>query len=121
MFGGNQRDMAQADVGIHVLVVGAMDALATGIREALSQADLQQVRHAVDDVTAVSLARELHPTLVILDFAIRGSDSLADQLSSLTPRSWVVDFSGALRRRPEHSGIRLEQTVPLVLSPTRFG
>ena len=111
--------MAQA-VDIRVLVVGATHALTDGIKDALSSEDLQPILHAADDQTATELALEVQPKLVILDYSQSrpGAEALAERLRSLSPGSWVMDFSGALRRRPEHAQIELERTVPFLLDGT---
>ncbi|HYI46734.1 MAG TPA: hypothetical protein VE174_14845 [Actinomycetota bacterium] len=108
--------MAQA-VDIRVLVVGATHALTDGIKDALSSEDPQTILHAADDQTATELALEVQPKLVILDYSESrsGAEALAEKLRWLSPGSWVMDFSGALRRRPEQAQIRLERTVPFRL------
>jgi DNA-binding NarL/FixJ family response regulator len=108
--------MAQA-VDIRVLVVGAPHELTDGIRDALNNEDFQPVLHATDDRSATELALEAQPKLVIMDYSRSRSkaEALAEKLRGVSPGSWVMDFSGALRRRPEQAQVRLERTVPFLL------
>lgn len=100
---------------IRALVVGSHQSMADMIREALSRTDLQPVLHARDRDGALTLAHHRQPGLIVLDFDLPGdTEALADALRMLVPNTWVIDFSGVLRRRPERAHVQFEDTRPLV-------
>ncbi len=109
--------MAQAQTRSCVLVVGRWTQVAGFVREALEREDLQPLWHAPDPSTAMEIAAEQPPGYIVLDFDAQSTDGedLADALRALAPQAWILDFSGLLRRRPEHARVDLADTRPLVL------
>lgn len=109
--------VSQAQTRPCVLIVGRRESMNPLVRSALERDDLQPVWHADRPEDAFTIVSQQQPGFVVLDFDMPGSepDVVADIVRSLAPSCWIIDFSGLVRRRPEHAHVDLDNTRPLVL------
>jgi len=79
-----------------------------GMRFALEE-DLEVVGEAGDGAEAISLARTLHPDVILIDIDIPGGIALTEALRSSSPRSAVVILTlhddAATRERATEAGV----------------
>ncbi len=97
------RGQTQRTGNVRVLVVDDTPALRMLMRAVLDDTDFEVVGEAGDGLTAISLAAELRPDLVLLDLAMPVMDGLEalPRLRTEVPSAKVVIVSGFERRAME--------------------
>lgn len=88
--------MSQPNDRIRIMIVDDHALLREGLREILeAQGDMSVVGEAGDSASAVTLATELRPDVILLDVEIPGDDVTAtlSRLRALTPGSQVIILS----------------------------
>ena len=115
---------------IRVLLVDDRSAVRTGLRIWLSlEPDLEVVGEASDGAEAISLARALHPDVVLMDVEMPGVSGIAAiaTLRRVAPHSTVVIFTlyddAAMRARAREAGatafVAKHQTEETLLAAIR--
>src|SRR5687767_5989726 len=100
------------------ILVGRRHALEPRLSAALKRLDILTVHAVRDTTTAFETAAKSRFDIVLLDFEGfgDGADVVADILRAVAPTSWILDFRGIVRRRPDHAPVSMAHTHPMVFA-----
>lgn len=82
-------------MSIRILVCDDHEVIRTGLKTLLAGTDIEIIAEAADGKTAVELAQQVNPDVILLDIRMPGTDGLAtlEKLRVTVPNSYVVMLS----------------------------
>ncbi|MGD9128372.1 MAG: response regulator transcription factor [Planctomycetia bacterium] len=82
-------------MSIRILVCDDHEVIRTGLKTLLAGTDIEIVAEAADGKTAIEMAQQVNPDVILLDIRMPGTDGLAtlEKLRATVPNSYVVMLS----------------------------
>ena len=82
-------------MSIRILVCDDHEVIRTGLKTLLAGTDIEIVAEAADGKSAIELAQQVNPDVILLDIRMPGTDGLAtlEKLRATVPNSYVVMLS----------------------------
>ena len=82
-------------MSIRIMVCDDHEVIRTGLKTLLAGTDIEIIAEAADGKTAIELAQQVNPDVILLDIRMPGTDGLAtlEKLRVVVPNSYVVMLS----------------------------